>query len=148
MQHCAAAPQSRFNNDFGRELEGYIKGRKSMSATKSRGIGGFHLLVSELAFTAMLTSKWGTVAHREEFKEEKQIQDDERREKEEIALKYGLDIAKEEYIDAIYMFQKYHSPRRWKNKKEALEIFSKILKEGPRREAVKASAISGLQIYT
>jgi hypothetical protein len=148
MQHCAAAPQSRFNNDFGREFEGYIKGRKSMSATKSRGIGGFHLLMTELAFTAMVTAKWGTDAHREAFKEEKQIQEDERREKEEIALKHGIDIAKEEYIDAIYMFQKYHSARRWRNKKEALEIFSKILKEGPRREAVKVSAISGLQIYT
>jgi len=48
-----------------------------------------------------------------------------------------LDISKEETVDALYMFTKFNSKARWRNKKEALEIFKKIKKEGPRREIVK-----------
>ena len=140
LQNCAAAPMARTNNDFGRVLENYIKGRKAKKDTESRGLGGFHVLdqeTPELAKTAVLSSIWNRRSHKERFKGELRIQEDTRRQKEQDALQHGLDISKEETVDALYMFTKYNSKARWRNKKEALEIFKKMKKEGPRREIVK-----------
>ena len=64
---------ARTNNDFGRVLENYIKGRKAKKDTESRGIRGFRVLdqeTPELAKTVVLTSIWNRRSHKERFKGE------------------------------------------------------------------------------
>ena len=41
LQHCAACGQSESNNDFGREIELLVHGRKYFKEKITRGMGGF-----------------------------------------------------------------------------------------------------------
>ena len=42
LQHCAARSQSKSKNDFGREIELLVHGRKAFKEKITRGMGGFH----------------------------------------------------------------------------------------------------------
>ena len=131
---------SRTNNDFGRNLDKYIKGRKANKEKESKSIGGFHELdakTPELAISAVLTAKHYQDSYQDRFKRELTVQEDTRRGKEELALKKGLDVSKEETVDALFCFEKFNSAKRWKTKKIALEIYKKLKTEGRRLEAVK-----------
>ena len=57
LQHCMACGLFESNNDFGREIELLVHGRKSFREKITRGMGGFHLLPPELERAALLTDK-------------------------------------------------------------------------------------------
>ena len=153
LQNCAARGQSEGNNDFGREVESYVKGRKAFKERETRGIGGFHLLPPELQHTAIVTSKWNTKQHKEKWRTELKTQFDTRRRKEEITLEKKLDVSKEDHIEACFLFEQYHSMRRWKTKREAISIHRALKSESARLTAVKVNTVSffvyllSLQIY-
>ena len=58
LQHCTALGQSERNNDFGREIELLVQGRKVFKENIIKIIHRFHLLHPELQRTALLTAKW------------------------------------------------------------------------------------------
>ena len=115
LQNCSAAPMSRTNNGFGRKLDKYIKGRKANKEKESKSIGGFHELdakTPELAISAVFTAKHYRDSYQDRFKRELTVQEDTRRGKEELALKEGLDISKEETVDALFCFEKFNLAKR------------------------------------
>ena len=86
LQHCAARGQSESNNDFGRDIELLVHGRKAFMEKIKRGMGGFHLLPAYLQRTAVLTAKWNRKSHRYDFKIAMVEQLEMKRRKEEIIL--------------------------------------------------------------
>ena len=101
LQHCAAHGQSESNNDFGREIELLVHGRKSFMEKITRGMGGFHLLPPELQRTALLTAKWNRKFHRYKLKIAMVKQSETKHRKEEIILEKKLENALEYYMYAL-----------------------------------------------
>ena len=48
-----------------------------------------------------------------------------------------LDAAEVKLIDASYLYQQYHSPRCWKNEKDAFDIFEQLVFKKDRLSSVK-----------
>lgn len=142
LQNAAAAPQARRNNDFGREIDLYIQGRKAIKKKKGRGVGNYHVLPYELQRTAMFTSKWQTNSHKNQHRVKLKCQFDIRREKEQMIMEKKLDMAREDYIDGLALFEQYHSKRRWKSKEEAIRIWDALNSESTRLESVKVRLLA------
>ena len=98
LQHCAARDQSESNNDFERDIELLVHGRKAFKENITRGMGGFHLLPPDLQRTVVLTVKWNRKSHRYDFKIAMVEQFEMKRRKEEIILEKNLGNALEDYI--------------------------------------------------
>ena len=93
MQHCAARGQSESNNDFGREIELLVHGRKSFKEKITRGMDGFPLIPTELQRKAVLNAKWNRKSHRYESKISMVEQLEMKHSKEEIILEKNLENA-------------------------------------------------------
>ena len=137
FQHCAARSQSESNNDFGREIELLLHRRKFFKEKITRCMGGFYLLPPELQGTEVLTAKWNRKSHRYDFKIAIIEQLEIKRRKEEIILEKKLEKTLEDYIDALYLFEKYNSKRCWWEKVIALENYLGLKGESARLAAVK-----------
>ena len=147
LQHMAARGQTEDNNDFGRELR--VGGRKSVIHEKeSRGLGGYHQLMQELQRTLILSAKWNLRAHRDLFKRSFKDQLDTRQKKEMDAMMAELEKSKEDYIDAMVLYEQYYSQRCWRTKPEAKRIYSGLTSESARLEAVKVcNKIEGHDVF-
>ena len=111
LQHCAARGQSESNNNFGRENELLVHGRKLFKEKIMRGMGGFHLLPTELQRKLVLTAKWNRKSHRYDFKIAMVEELEMKRRKEEIILEKNLQNVLGDYINALYLFKQYKSKR-------------------------------------
>ena len=141
IQHCAAGGQTRSNNDFGRDHDNFVQGRKRKKEKKTRGVGGFHKLVPELQYTAMLTSKEERKNNKKQFQAYLKCQFDKRRIKEEVAMQKKLDMAQEDYMEAVLLYDQYHSERCWLTGRVAREVYSQLKSESARLAAVKVNVI-------
>ena len=139
LQHMAARGQTQDNNDFGREVELIVGGRRAKKEKETRGIGGYHLMVAELQRTLILSAKYWKKDYREAFKRAMMDQLETKRTKEEDEMNAALEKSKEDYIDAIALFAQYHSERCWKTKTLAKYIYSRLTSESARLAAVKVS---------
>ena len=86
LQHCAVRVQSESINNFGRDIELLLHRSKAFQENITRGMGGFHLLPTELQRTAVLTAKCNWKSHRCDFKTAMVEQFGMKRRKEEIIL--------------------------------------------------------------
>ena len=86
-------------------------------------MGGFHLLPPELQRTAVLTAKRNTKSNRYELKIAAVGQLYMKHSKEEIILEKNIENTLEDYINALYLFQKYNYKRCWRTKVIALENY-------------------------
>ena len=68
FHHCAERGQSESNNDFGRDIELLVHGRKEFKDKIMRGMSKFHLIPTEFHRTAVLNAKWDQKSHRYDFK--------------------------------------------------------------------------------
>ena len=105
----------------------------------TRGMGGFQLLPPELHMTAVLTAKWNWKSHRYDFKIAMVEQLEMKRRKEEIILEKKLEDELEDYIDALYSFEKYNSKQCWRTKVISLENYLGLKSESAMLAAVKVS---------
>jgi hypothetical protein len=126
----AAGGMSRTNNGFGRSAE-FLVGREKESIGET--LGTFHK---------------NTVCKRECHKREchkmKKWYDDAlerqraaRQCKEEIAMEHKLDKDKEDYINAIYFYEQYHSKRCWLTVEKARLEWREIITKMDKLRAVK-----------
>ena len=137
LQNCGARGMSVANNDFGREADTMVGSRQSRKGKIARGMGKFHLMVQELQHSAIMTAKRKRNRHKRQFQIDLKKQFETKRRKEEIALEKKIELAREDYIDALYLFEQYHSPRRWKTEAEAVSIYNQLKSESARKAAVK-----------
>ena len=121
LQHCAARGQSKSNNNFRQEIELLVHSRKLFREKITRIMGGFHLLLTELQSTSVLTAKWNKKSLRYDVKIAMVEQMEIKRRKEEIILEKKIENALEGYINAFCLFEQYNSKRCWKTKVIALE---------------------------
>ena len=68
LQHYVARGRSESNNNFEQEIELLVHRRKEFKENIIRGVGGFHLLPTELQRTALLTAKWNQKYYKYDFK--------------------------------------------------------------------------------
>ena len=101
------------------------------------GMGGFHLLPTELHRTEVITAKCNRKSHRYDFKIAMVEQLEMKCRKEEIILENNLEDALEYYIDALYLFEQYNSKKCWMKKVIALENYLGLKSESARLAAVK-----------
>ena len=90
LQHCAARGQSESNNDFGRDIELLVHGRKSFKEKITSVIRRFNFLTTELQRTEVLTDKWNRKSHRYDFKIAMVEQFDMKHRKEDIIIEKKL----------------------------------------------------------
>ena len=136
LDHAAAEGQTRVNDDYGRGYKSFItRSAKSVDVT-DREMGAFHKIVLELQHTLIQTGREQAVATREAFNEALKLQRESRQEKEEVARRKKIDAARENFIDAMYLWEQYHSPRCWKTAKQAREEFKKLKSAAQKMKAV------------
>jgi hypothetical protein len=75
--------------------------------------------------------------YKQSFDEALRRQEKIKRKKEEIALEKKLDSAKEKYIDSIYFYEQYHSPRCWLTEEVARKEYNKLPSEAQKIKYVK-----------
>ena len=66
-----------------------------------------------------------------------------KRRKEEIILGKKLENSFEDYIDALFLFERYNSERCWWNKVIALENYLGLKSKSARLATVKVSFLGG-----
>ena len=59
-----------------------------------------------------------------------------------MIMEKKLDMAREDYIDGLALFEQYHSKRRWKSKEEAIRIWDALNSESTRLESVKVRLLA------
>ena len=67
--------------------------------------------------------------------------------KEEIILEKNLENALEDYIDALYLFEKYNSKQCWRKKVIALENYLGLRSKSARLAAVKVRFLGDYQLF-
>jgi histone acetyltransferase (RNA polymerase elongator complex component) len=102
---------SRTNNDFGRSAEFFLVGREKESIGKT--LGTFHSLPPELRKSLIRCARENAKKMKKWYDDALEQQRAARQRKEEIAMEHKLDKAKEDYINAIYFYEQYHSKRCW-----------------------------------
>ena len=137
LQHCAAHSQSKSNKHLGRDNDLFSHGRKAFKEKIARGMSGFHLLPLELQRTSLLTAKWNWKSHRYDFKISMVEQLETKRRKEEIITEKKISNALEDYIDDLYLFEKYNSKHYWRKKVIGLEKYLGLRSESARLAAVR-----------
>jgi hypothetical protein len=85
----------------------------------------------------ILTAKRQAETSRRTFNEALRVQAAAREEKQKALRDKKLDAAEVELIDASYLYQQYHSPRCWKNEKDAFDIFEQLVFKKDRLSSVK-----------
>ena len=70
-----------------------------------------------------------------------------KRRKEEIIMEKKLQNALEEYIDALYLFDRYNSKRCWRKKMIALENYLGLRSESVRLAAVKVRFLGDYSLF-
>ena len=140
LQHSAGQGQTRHNNDFGRQSETFLDVRiGSKNKPKGKGMGGYHKMRPEIQRSALLTAKRKLKRFRKDYTDSFNRQFEKKRVKEEIIRTKKLQSAEEDYIDALFSFQQYHSKRCWRTKEIAKIIYAKLKSESARKEKVKVS---------
>ena len=97
--------------------------------------------------TAVLTSKWNWKSRRYEFKIAMVEQLGMKFTKEEIILEKKLENAMEDYINALYLFEKYNSKRCWGTKVIALENYLGVKSKSARLESVKVCFLGDSELF-
>ena len=70
-----------------------------------------------------------------------------KRRKEEIIMEKKLQNALEEYIDALYLFNRYNSKRCWREKMIALENYLGLRRKSARLAAVKVRFLGDYSLF-
>ena len=146
FQHCAARGQSGSNNNFGRDIELLVHGRKAFKEKITMVMGRFHLIHPDFQRTSVLTAKWNQKSPRFELKIAMVEQLEIKRRKEKIILEKKLETSLEDYINALYLFKKYNSKRCWRTKLIALENYLGLKSESVRLKAMKVRFLGGFLI--
>ena len=94
-----------------------------------------------MQYTAILTAKEKRNSNRKEFQAHLKKQFDKRRIKEEMAMQKKLELAQEDYMEAVILYEQYHSDRCWLTGKVAREVYGQLNSESARLSAVKVNAI-------
>ena len=140
LQHSAGQGQTRHNKDFGRQSETFLDVRiGSKNKPKGKGMGGYHKMRPEIQRSALLTAKRKLKRFRKDYTDSFNRQFEKKRVKEEIIRTKKLQSAEEDYIDALFLFQQYHSKRCWRTKEIAKITSAKLKSESAQKEKVKVS---------
>ena len=139
LDNAAAMGQTRFNNDFGRNANTLVSGRKSKKSEEetTRGIGGFHLLSEPLQDSLIAVAKKHRKRDRETFSALCRKQRAAAAEKAKVAYEKKVAKAGEAFIGASYLWQQYHSPRCWKTVEQARDEFKKLKTKKDKLKFVK-----------
>ena len=111
LLHCATGGQSRTSNEFGREVNRLVKGRRATNVKATKDMGGFYEYPRELQMTALMAAKEESKNHMEEYLLMLAKQEGARRRKEEIAFEKNIEAAEEDLLEAMLLLEQYHSDR-------------------------------------
>ena len=100
-------------------------------------MGIFCQLSLELTDSLIVTAKRQSETTRRAFNEALTAQVASREERQKALCDTKLNAAEEEFLDALYLFQQYHSPRCWKTEEEAFEIMGQLKFKKDRLSSVK-----------
>ena len=138
LDNAAAMGQTRFNNDFGRNANKLVSGRKSKKAEdETRGIGGFHLLSEPMQNSLIAAAKKHRRRDRETFSTLCRQQRAAAAEKAKVAYDKKIAKAGDAFIGATYLYQQYHSSRCWKTVKQAWDELKKLRTKKDKLKFVK-----------
>ena len=132
FDHAAGEATTRKNNDVGRGHQAMISGRKGRKAPTERVFGTLHQLPPELRESLFQAARENVKEYKQSFDAALRRQEELKRKKEEIALEHKLDKAKERYIESIYFYEQYHSPRCWSTAEMATREYDKLPSEAQR----------------
>jgi hypothetical protein len=128
--------QTRYNNDFGRQQDQYVTGRKS-EARSVKSVGLFHELPTELQDSLVVTSKRNAPESRQKWNESLRMQRERRFEKKKAARDKKLEGEITQVIANSYLWQQFDSPRCCKSSKEAFHIFNELNSKSAKLQFVK-----------
>jgi hypothetical protein len=137
LDHVTAEGQTHFNNNFGPGHKELVKRSNTSNNMKERVFGSFHKLPEELKRALILFGKENASSSRKSFDDELAAQREARRQKEVIALQKKLDKMQGDYINAIYFYEQYHSPRCWQAIEDADNNYKKLGSKGKRLKGIK-----------
>jgi hypothetical protein len=137
LDSAAAEGQTRMKNDFGRDHDAFVRRSKTTSPPNQRKMGMFHQLPVELQQSLIVAGKRGATKLRRQHDESLAKQPAARLNHEQIAHEHKLELAKEQYIEAIDDFERYKSEWCWKTASKAYQVFNKLNRESARLKAVK-----------
>jgi hypothetical protein len=109
MDMASGIGQTRYNNDFGRDQDQYVTGRRS-KAPGVKSVELFHELPLELQDSLVVTSKRNAPESRQRFRESLRMQRERRFEKKKAARDKKLEGEMSQVMANSYLWQKYDSP--------------------------------------
>ena len=141
IETAAGKGQTRYNHDFNRNHQQLVTGRKSKEKTNDDGecpgIGLFHELCTELQDSLVVTGKRHAETTRNNFAKALCRQRVARAEKAKIAKDKKLKSSQRDLIEAMCLWEQYHSPACWNTAADAFRQYGKLTTKAGRLKKVK-----------